>query len=208
MCIRDRGIRIPLVMYWPGRFDGGEVHDAMLSNLDFMPTVLDICGCEIPERIEGKSFLPVLEGKDSEGHEAVYGALYYDAFYDPMHYVRTRKYKYIRSFAVTAEDAEGADPEVLAEHKTGIWIRADDSDVQRSLAWQSMLGEYDKPPPEELYDLEADPLEQENLVGKDSMAGVLEQMRDLMQKMMVRSDSPLLEGHVSPDLSRTRNQRG
>ena len=204
----DPGIRIPLVMYWPGRFDGGEVHDAMLSNLDFMPTVLDICGCEIPERIEGKSFLPVLEGKDSEGHEAVYGALYYDAFYDPMHYVRTRKYKYIRSFAVTAEDAEGADPEVLAEHKTGIWIRADDSDVQRSLAWQSMLGEYDKPPPEELYDLEADPLEQENLVGKDSMADVLEQMRDLMQKMMVRSDSPLLEGHVSPGLSRTRNQRG
>jgi N-sulfoglucosamine sulfohydrolase len=204
----DPGIRIPLVMYWPGHIDGGQVHDAMLSNLDFMPTILDICGCNIPDSLEGKTFLPVLEGKDTEGHEAVFGALYYDAFYDPMHYVRTRTHKYIRSFAVTPEDAEGANPEVLAEHKTGTWIRADDSDVQRSLAWQSMLGDYDKPPPEELYDLDADPLEQNNLAEEKSDKVVLKEMRGLMKEMMVRSNSPLLDGHVSPDLSRTRNQRG
>ena len=97
---------------------------------------------------------------------------------------------------------------MLAEHKTGIWIRADDSDVQRSLAWQSMLGEYDKPPLEELYDLTDDPLEQNNLAENPSAGKVLEEMRARMQQMMQETNSPLLSGHVSPELSRTRNQRG
>jgi len=204
----DPGISIPLVIFRAGHFEGGDVHDALLSNLDFMPTILEICGCDVPDGIEGRSFLPVLEGQDAVGRTAVFGALYYDAFYDPIHCVRTRTHKYVRSFAVTAEDVEGADPEVLAKHKTGTWIRADDSDVQRSLAWQSMLGDYEKPPPEELYDLAADPLERNNLAEDPASASVLEEMRDLMQEMMVRSSSPLLNGHVSPDLSKTRNQSG
>ena len=101
----------------------------------------------------------------------------------------------------------GADPEVLARHETGIWIRADDSDVQRSLAWQSMLGDHDRPPPEELYDLEADPLEQDNLAEGPAAREVLEDMRGRLKTMMERTNSPLLTGHVSPELSRTRNQK-
>ena len=108
---------------------------------------------------------------------------------------------------MTPADAEGADPEVLAEHKTGVWIRADDSDVQRSLAWQSMLGDHAKPPAEELYDLAADPLEQNSVADDPACASVLADMRCRLQEMMARTNSPLLSGHVSPDLSKTRNQR-
>ena len=204
----DPGMRIPLVVQWPGRFEGGLVHQALLSNLDFTPTVLELCRCPVPEGLAGQSFLPLLVGEPFEGREAVYGALYYDAFYDPMHCVRTHTHKYIRSFAVTPEDARGADPEALAKHKTGTWIRADDSDVQRSLAWESMVGEHDRPPPEELYDLRADPLERNNLAEDRSMREMLEGMRARMHQMMQETSSPLLSGHVSPELSRTRNQRG
>ena len=110
---------------------------------------------------------------------------------------------------MTSEGAQGADPEVLATHKTGIWIRADDSDVQSSLSWQSMAdADHPTPPEEELYCLADDPLEQKNLADDPSSAGVLNEMRRLMKDMMERTDSPLLTGHVSPDLSRTRNQRG
>ena len=108
---------------------------------------------------------------------------------------------------MTEEDAKGAGPEVLAKHHTGTWIRADDSDVQSGLSWKSIEGTYDRPPPEELYDLEKDPLEQVNLAEDPASVGVLEKMRDLMREMMERSSSPLLTGHVSPDLSRTRNKR-
>jgi len=203
----DPGIRIPLVVHGRGRFEGGQAHEALLSNLDFTPTILEMCGCPVPAGLAGESFLPLLLGEAFEGREAVCGALYYDAFYDPMHCVRTRTHKYIRSFAVTPEDAQGADPAALAGHRTGIWIRADDSDVQRSPAWQSMVRVYDKPPPEELYDLAVDPLEQHDLADDPAASEVLEGMRARMQQMMLETDSPLLSGHVSPALSRTRNQR-
>jgi len=203
----DPGIRIPLIMRWPGHFEGGDVREQLLTNLDFTPTILELCSCSVPDGLEGRSFLPLMEGTIYEEREAVFGALYYDAFYDPMYCVRTRTHKYIRSFAVTPAEADGADPETLAKHKTGTWIRADDSDVQQSLSWQSMLDkDHPPPPPEELYDLSTDPLEQKNLAEDPSAAGIMTAMQRHLQEMMKRTNSPLLTGHVSPGLSFTRNR--
>ena len=177
----------------------------MVSNLDYCPTILDACGVEVPDGLEGRSFLGLLQGRKYAKRDEVCGALYYDSLYDPMHYVRTSDYKYIRSFAVTDEDRKGADPEMLTTHETGNWIRANDNDVGRSLSWQSIKKEYPKPDPEELYDLKVDPLEQCNLVGDTKYAEVLADMRARMQRMMERTDSPMLKGHVSVELSSTRN---
>ena len=204
----DPGIRMPLLVRLPGRFEGGKVCDQLLSNLDYTPTILELCGVEVPGGLEGRSFVELLEGRPYEERDAVFGALYYDAFYDPIHCVRSRTHKYIRSFAVTPEDAAGADPEVLAKHETGTWIRADDSDVQRSPTWEVIKrdGPFPPPLPEELYDLEADPLEQRNVVSEPQYADVLKALRHRLQDMMQRTCSPLLKGHVSPNLSRTRNR--
>jgi len=203
----DPGIHIPLIAHWPGCIDGGVRLQPLLSNLDFTPTLLELCACPLPAGLEGCSFAGALQGEPAPGHEAVFGALYYDAFYDPIHSVRTATHKYIRSFAVTPEEAAGADPEALARHQTGTWIRADDSDVQRSLTWQVLQDRYPTPPPEELYDLESDPMEQHNLAGDPASAAVLADLRRRLQEMMERTRSPLLTGHVSPELSRTRNRR-
>ena len=210
----DPGIRIPLIMSWPGRVFGGLVYDQLLSNIDFAPTILEICGCPPPSGISGRSFAGLLLDGDFTEREEICGALYYDAFYDPMHCVRTKSHKYIRSFAVTEQDARGADPEVLAAHVAGTWIRADDSDVLSSPSWQAIASIDDgegrskaKPPREELYDLVADPREERNLADDPAKASVLQDMRERLQRMMVSSRSPLLQGHVSPDLSKTRNMR-
>lgn len=205
----DAGIRVPLIMHWPGRIDGGNTYNQLLSNLDFTPTLLELCGADAPEGLEGRSFAALLDGQPYKAREAVFGALYYDAFYDPMHCVRTRTHKYIRSFAVTEQDARGADPQVLARHETGTWIRADDSDVQRSPTWHVIRreGPFPPPPAEELYDLEADPLEQDNKATDPACAAVLANLRGKLRDMMERTDSPLLRGHVPPDLSSTRNAR-
>ena len=124
-----------------------------------------------------------------------------------MYYVRTQTHKYIRSFAVTPEDAAGADTEVLAKHQCGNWIRADDSDVQRSPTWQVIKknGPFPLPPPEELYNLKTDPLEQNNVVHDPNYTGVLADLRAKLQIMMEKTNSPLLLGHVSPELSRSHN---
>jgi len=194
----DPGIHVPLILYWPGHLQGGREPEPLISNLDVTPTLLELCSAEIPDDMEGRSFLPLLRGEDYEERDAVYGALFYDVAYDPLHCVRTRTHKYIRSFAVTPEDAAGAHPEVLPTFRGGEYIRCDDYDVMSSPAWESMEKDYPRPPKEELYDLRTDPLEQNSLAEAPEAAEVLQQMRALMQAMMERTSSPLLTGHVDP----------
>ena len=172
---------------------------AGVAAVNITPTILECCGLPVPDRLSGRSLLPLVDGGDYNEREAVFGVLFYDVSYDPMHYVRTRTHKYIRSFAVTPEEAADAAPAVLSTFKGGNWVRVDDLDVLSSPAWQSMEHECPRPPPEELYDLVADPLEQHNLADHPAAADILHEMRQAMQAMMERTSSPLLNGgHVPP----------
>lgn len=194
----DPGIRIPLIARQRGRIEGGRTLDCLAGNVDFTPTVLDCCGLPAAEGIEGRSLLPMIEGRDPGGREAVFGELLYDVSYDPMHYARTRTHKYIRSFGVTPEERAGADPAVLTNFAAGQWIRVDDFDVMSGATWMAMDVDAPPPAPEELYDLAADPLEQRNLASEPGAARVLEAMRARLHGWMERTDSPLLHGHVPP----------
>lgn len=135
----DPGIRVPVILHWPGRVAGGTVVQDLVSNLDFAPTLLEVAQAEVPSGLAGRSLLPRLTGQDRVPRDAVCGVLFYDVAYDPMHYVRTTTHKYIRSFAASAVDAAGADPEVLSTFAAGRWIRVDDFDVLTSPTWQLSL---------------------------------------------------------------------
>ena len=194
----DPGIHVPLIMRWAGRTDSGVRPDALISNLDVTPTLLELAGAEIPADMEGRSLLPLARGDACTDRGTVFGALFYDVAYDPMHMVRTRAHKYIRSFAVTDEDAAGADPRVVSTFTAGQWVRCDDFDVMAGAAWRSMASPQPRPPREELYDLDDDPLEQKNLADDPASAEVLADMRRRLAGMMERTRSPLLSGHVPP----------
>jgi len=194
----DPGIHIPLIMHWPGVADGGRTCDCLISNTDVVPTLADICGFPVPDDLDGRSFAAAVRGGQQVGRNAVTGGLFYDVAYDPMHYVRTRTHKYMRSFAVTETDAAGADPEVLSDFTAGQWIRVEDYDVMSGSAWQSMASPQPKPPVEELYDLTSDPWEQHNLMDVPGHECVLEDMRARLGRFMAESQSPLTTGHVPP----------
>ncbi len=54
--------RVPLVMCWPGNFRQGLRSDALVQLTDIAPTLLEVAGLEIPERMNGRSLLPILTG--------------------------------------------------------------------------------------------------------------------------------------------------
>ena len=57
----EGGIRVPAIMSLPGTIPEGEVRAQAISNLDFFPTILELCGIQAPEyEIDGESLLPVL----------------------------------------------------------------------------------------------------------------------------------------------------
>ena len=60
----EPSLRTPLLIRWPGKVKKGGVSDEMVSNLDFAPTMLDVAGLSIPDDMQGRSFLPMLHGRE------------------------------------------------------------------------------------------------------------------------------------------------
>jgi arylsulfatase A-like enzyme len=56
-------VRVPLLVYAPGRLPAGAVNPTRVRNLDFAPTFLDFAGVPAPPQFEGRSFRDVAEGR-------------------------------------------------------------------------------------------------------------------------------------------------
>lgn len=59
----EGGIRVPLIVKWPGKIEPGSSTDLLVANYDLMPTLADIAGIEMPPGKDGISYLPTLLGK-------------------------------------------------------------------------------------------------------------------------------------------------
>ena len=177
----DPGLRTALIMYWPGHIDGGNCHDHLLTNCDLLPTVLDLVGIRTPEGLDGRSFLPLLEGDDYLPREDIFAEMTWHDKYNPMRAIRTNRYKYIRNF--------GERPLVYMPR-----------DIYTGPAGQEMREEYygTQRPEEELYDLAADPWEQNNLIGDPECAEVSTELRGRVEEWMVATNDPLRYGDVPP----------
>jgi arylsulfatase A-like enzyme len=66
----EGGIRVPLIVHWPGRTTSGATSDHVCAFQDVLPTVCDIAGIKIPQPTDGISLVPTLtnEGVQQEHH--------------------------------------------------------------------------------------------------------------------------------------------
>ena len=135
----EESMIMPMVIRFPGKIEPGTVVSELTQNIDFAPTFLDYTGIEIPEDMQGVSFRPLLENKNTgDWRESLYYHYYeFPGFHSVRaHYgVKTKRYKLIHFF------------------KENIW---------------------------ELFDLETDPLEINNIYGK---AGTEEITKELKQEL-------------------------
>jgi len=73
MNMYDHSVRVPLLLQGPG-VPRGVRSDVLAQSYDLAPTLLDLCGVEIPETVEGRSLGPVLRGETASHREAVFSA--------------------------------------------------------------------------------------------------------------------------------------
>lgn len=64
----EGGIRVPLIVRWPGTVDADTTCDDPVSNIDFMPTLADIAGATIPpnKQIDGLSLVGLMSNPDAK----------------------------------------------------------------------------------------------------------------------------------------------
>jgi arylsulfatase A-like enzyme len=94
----EESFRTPLIVKWPGVIKGKKQTSQMVQNLDFAETLLDMAGLAVPTDMQGKSFVPVLKGKQKGNlHEALYYHFYENQEHKVAKHigVRTDRYKLI-----------------------------------------------------------------------------------------------------------------
>ena len=66
-CLFEGGVRVPNIFYLPSRFEGGKWCNAVVDCTDFLPTVAELTGHTLTQKIDGQSMLPLLKDPASPG---------------------------------------------------------------------------------------------------------------------------------------------
>ena len=187
----DPGSNVPMIVRWPGIIKPGSESHSLLSGEDLAPTLLQAAGLEPLDRMSGVSFLPLLQGKPHEprkyafvergphGSAPVTVGMSNSGF-DLSRAVRSDRYKFIYNCTpwipyAPVDSAGGA-----------AWAAIKSAGEQGSLPPGVQATYFSKPRPVyELYDLEADPAELNNLSGKPELAAVERELRTALAEKMI-----------------------
>lgn len=137
----EESYRQPLMVRWPGVVNKGTTSDALVSNVDFAETLLDIAGVEVPSDMQGVSLVPILksQGEIPEDWRKAHYYQYYEFMNDRRtahmvrrHYgVRTQRYKLIHFYNV--DEWELYDLEADPREMTNLYGEPQYGDLVREL---------------------------------------------------------------------------
>ena len=180
--VRKAGIEIPLIMYRADSFlSGGKVYQDVISNVDVLPTLLDLVGIGVGShpQIEGKSFHGYLEGSVDEAPRSMAFSQYTpDMKRDNLsRSVITEKYHLIRYFnqGRSVDYPTDVNPVKFASH-----VHRMDTDGARPFA--------------QLFDIEKDEYELNNISTDPKNRKVVRQLSRELVEWMRRVDDDLLKG--------------
>jgi N-sulfoglucosamine sulfohydrolase len=181
------GMAVPLVVRGPGVKKPGSTTRIMASHVDLTPTILDAAGALPAETsFHGRSWLEAMNREEDQAWNEVYASHTFHeiTMYYPMRVVRQGQYKLIWNIAhdlpypfasdlrdaATWQDRYRQGPETLYGKRT--------------------VAQYIHRPEFELYDLEADPDETQNLADKPERAKLLADMKTRLQQFQKRTGDP------------------
>jgi arylsulfatase A-like enzyme len=176
--LTDRGTGVMLILRGPKGLAGGKAIDALVSQLDLYPTICELIGAEEPDWLQGRSILPLIDGRTDQIHEVIFTEQSYHGDYRPLRAARTKRYKYIRRYDVTARKGVDTGPSETMWRERG-WAEIPQAE-------------------EELYDLIFDPHEACNLAGCGEHTDVLAEMRRRLQDWLESTNDPILADSVPP----------
>ena len=177
----EPGVQVALLMRLPGRkgWQGGVVHSEMISNIDYLPTILDLVGVPIPDNVEGRSFAPLLDGKTYQPRQEIFSVLNYHDYYDPRRAMRTERHKLIVNFTTA--------PAFMDPSQCWRPQSQTVTPPNHAMAYHPHL---------ELYDLAKDPWEQTDVAQRGAYAAVRDDLLKRLYQHLVETKDPILQGAI------------
>lgn len=186
----EGGVRIPMIISWPGKGVTNTRLNELTSTIDLYPTILEAAGLSIPAYLPGKSLMPLLKGEETDWRKYLFTEYHVHSNHNPypQRTIRNDRYKLIWNplsgtenpgYSFTIGRKTNASEEELLK----------DADPTVKNAYLLMKN----PPEYELYDLETDPFEMKNLGGDEAYAEILAQLKSELLEWQKRTDDPLID---------------
>lgn len=177
----DPGVETALLMRLPRRgWRGGVTHTSLVSNVDILPTVLDLVGIPVDSTVQGRSLLPLVDAGSYTPRDHIFAEKTYHDYYDPQRCIRTETHKLIVNFSTAPAFM---DPSQSWHPRTRPVVPADPPVTYH--------------PTVELYDLTADPYERNNLAETEETQSLCNTLLAQLHRWMASTNDPLLDGTVT-----------
>ena len=131
----DEIIHIPLIIWWPKKIKH-RVVDELVQQIDVMPTILDMLGLPIPERVQGYSLVPSIQGKPANNLRPVFCETILGGYQSTkemedikLRCVRTKEWKLIYTNTLTSNVSIGG----LDEGKYELYNFSSDPKEERNI---------------------------------------------------------------------------
>lgn len=173
LTLYDAATRVAMLCWGAGSTLPGRRITQLTSHVDILPTLLEVAGIPLPEGVEGISLVPCLSGRPCGEHEYILMEKSWESPLTPMRAIRTMRYKYIRNYCpgypmtIPVDYMKKVGPEAAAIYGAAI-------------------------PYEQLYDVEADLTEHNNLSGNPAYREILEQLSAVLDKVLAEGGDPIL----------------
>lgn len=201
----DTGVHTGFVVRWPGNVAPNTRTDALIQYADVLPTLIEAAGGRVEAgRFDGTSFLDVVLDKKQSHRQYVYamhnnvpeGSRY------PIRAVRDGRYSYIRNLLSDEIHIQKYVMGVPHTHYWQSWMKAAG---ERDRAYK-LVSRYMKRPPEELYDLQQDPWELNNLAADPKYADVKKRLSAELDRWMKDQKDPGADLDTRRQLAQTHSR--
>jgi len=147
--IYEESLRMPFMVKYPGKIKAGSVNEDIITNIDFAPTLLELAGISTTQKMQGTSFVPVLESNTpKDWQDGMYYHYYEFPFWhhvQPHYGIRTQKYTLAHFY-----------------YNIDVW---------------------------ELYDLEKDPDQVNNIYNNPNYADVVAELKVKLKNLMIKFEN-------------------
>ena len=165
--LKNRGTEVPCLMRWPSGIKGGIRCDELIQNTDFVATWFDIANIDLPTgyRLDGISLRPLLADPKTPIRQYVYGEM------GPARSIKTKSWNYI-ALRYTAEQVEA----IESRNRSVRQLMGLNGGVSRAKSYPDAFDS------DQLYDLAADPKEQNNVASNRKNKQQLEIMKQFLKR--------------------------